>query len=343
MNLEHAKRKNEHLSLAEKFYDQAHANHPFDQVRLVPNALPEMATEKVDTSTHVAGLDFQWPFYFEAMTGGSEQAQKVNDVFSRIAAQTGLAMATGSMSTCFKLPQFNDSFSVVRQNLPKGIVIANLGVDVTVEQAQQAIDLIHADALEIHLNVAQEIAMAEGDRDFHWLDNLQNLVTQLTVPLIVKEVGFGMSQETIRQLKSAGVKTVNVSGRGGTNFVQIEDRRNRNNDFADLHNWGLSTPESLLEARPSDGVEIVASGGITSPLDVIKAGVLGAQAVGVAGYFLHEYYHGGEAGLLQTVQNWQTELVRIMTMLGCRNFKELTKVNYVLSPELWSYRQQRGL
>ncbi|WP_251547064.1 type 2 isopentenyl-diphosphate Delta-isomerase [Limosilactobacillus caecicola] len=343
MNLEHAKRKNEHLSLAEKFYDAAHQAHPFDQVRLIPNALPEMATTEFNPQVQINGLTLQWPFYFEAMTGGSEQAKTVNMALARVANKTGIAMATGSLSPMFKLPQFNDSFQVVRNANPTGTIIANLGANVTVKQARQAIDLLQADALEIHLNVAQEAAMAEGDRNFHWRANIQQLVEELPVPVIVKEVGFGMSRATIQQLMSLGVKTINLSGRGGTNFVQIENRRNHVADFSDLTNWGLTTPESLLEAAGLDQVTLLASGGVTGPLDVIKAGVLGAQAVGVAGYFLHRYYQDGEEGLLKAVQTWQTEVTRIMTMLGCRHFSDLSQVDFVLDEQLYNYVQQRHL
>ena len=343
MNLDHAKRKNEHLSLAEKFYQPAHQEHPFDQVRLIPNALPEMAPSEVDPATSVAGLHLQWPFYFEAMTGGSQQAKVINAALSNVAQQTDLAIATGSLSTMFKLPQFNDSFSIVRTNHPTGIVIANLSAKATVQKAQQAIDLLQADALEIHLNVAQETVMPEGDRDFHWLNNIKKLVQSLSVPVIVKEVGFGMSKETLHQLQQIGVQTVNVSGRGGTNFVQIEDRRNHDQEFTDLHDWGLTTPEALFEAHAVPNIQVIASGGVSSPLDVIKAGVLGAHAVGVAGFFLHKYYTDGENGLLATVKDWQTEIVRIMTMLSCRHFDELSKVPYVLKPQLLSYIQQRKL
>lgn len=345
MNLEHAQRKNEHLSLAEKYYQQVHQHHPFDQIRLIPNALPEMTTAEVQTNVKVAGLNLQWPFYFEAMTGGSQQALKVNQAFAEIARQTGLAMATGSLSTTFKLPQFNDSFQVVREANPNGIVFANLGANVSIEQAQQAIKLINADALEIHLNVAQELIMPEGDRDFHWQNHLKELIQGVDSPVIVKEVGFGMSKATIEQLQHLGAQIINVSGRGGTNFATIEDHRNHSAHFKDLHEWGLTTPESLLEAQGSinDGVTIVASGGVTSPLDVIKAGVLGAQAVGVAGFFLHQYYQHGKDGLLEVVQHWQTEITRILTLLGCHNFNDLRHVDYILSPELQSYVQQRHL
>lgn len=341
MNLKHAQRKNEHLSLAEKYYSQAHHDHPFDQVRLIPNALPEMATAEVQTKVRVAGLTLQWPFYFEAMTGGSQQAMKVNTALAHVAQKTGLAMATGSLATSFSLPQFNPSFQVVRRANPHGVVIANLGANVTPEQARQAIKLIDADAIEIHLNAAQELIMPEGERDFHWQDHLQQLINELDVPVIVKEVGFGMSKSTLTQLQGLGAKVINISGRGGTNFAMIEDHRNHLAQFADLHDWGLTTPESLLEAQNCSGLTIIASGGITTPLDVIKAGVLGASAVGVAGYFLHTYYQSGEAGLLTTVQHWQREIRRILTLLGCRHFAELSHVDYVLAPELLNYVQQR--
>ncbi|WP_295728151.1 type 2 isopentenyl-diphosphate Delta-isomerase [uncultured Limosilactobacillus sp.] len=341
MDLEHAKRKNEHLSLAEKFYSSAHQEHPFDQVRVLPNALPEIKTTEVKSTVSVHNLHFEWPFYFEAMTGGSSQAKTVNAALARVANQTGLAMSTGSLATMFKLPQFNDSFTIVRELNPDGIVIANLGANVTVQQAQAAINLIHADALEIHLNGAQEMIMPEGDRNFHWLTHIQELVEKITVPVIIKEVGFGMTKENLTALKQHGVTIINVAGRGGTNFAQIENRRNHQTNFDDLHAWGLTTPESLIEAQTLNHLSIIASGGITCPLDVIKAGAMGAKCVGVAGYFLHEYYQNGEDGLLRTVKQWQTEIIGIMAILGCHTFNDLVNVPKVYGNELINYIQQR--
>ena len=338
---EHAKRKNEHLSLAEKFYDQTHQQHPFDQVRLLPNALPEMAVTDVKPTVKIKRLHMIWPLYLFPFTGGSEQAKQVNTALARVAQKTGLAMATGSLSITFKLPQFNDSFQAVRKINPDGIVIANLGANATINQAQQAIDLLRANALEIHLNSAQEIVMPEGERSFRWADNIKKLIHHLDVPIIVKEVGFGMTKENLTSLKELGVSIVNISGRGGTNFVKIEDRRNHDASFSDLYRWGLTTPESLIEAQTVKDLGVIASGGITCPLDVIKAGVMGAQAVGVAGYFLHEYYQNGEDGLLRTVLHWQEELKRIMTILGCQHFNDLPKVPRVYGADLQNYIQQR--
>lgn len=343
MESQQAHRKDEHLSLATATYQRAHQHHYFDQVRLIHNALPEMAVKDVDHHVQLAdGLQLEWPFYLEAMTGGSNQAAKINRTLAQLASKHHLAMATGSLSVALKEPATRPSFTVVREENPDGIVIANLGADASLENAQTAIDILGANALELHLNAAQELVMPEGDRDFHWLNNIASLVDKLDLPVIVKEVGFGMSRTTIDRLKNVGVQLVNVSGRGGTNFAMIEDRRNHQLDLDDLADWGQTTPESLLEARGNKAT-IIASGGITCPLDVVKAGVLGAQAVGVAGYFLNILIRDGAAALDEILTGWRTELPRLLTLLGCRNFRDLQKIPFVLQDDLYSYAQQRHL
>ena len=343
MESQQAHRKDEHLSLATATYQRAHQHHYFDQVRLIHNALPEMAVKDVDHHVQLAdGLQLEWPFYLEAMTGGSNQAAKINRTLAQLASKHHLAMATGSLSVALKEPATRPSFTVVREENPDGIVLANLGADASLENAQTAIDILGANALELHLNAAQELVMPEGDRDFHWLNNIASLVDKLDLPVIVKEVGFGMSRTTIDRLKNVGVQLVNVSGRGGTNFAMIEDRRNHQLDLDDLADWGQTTPESLLEARGNKAT-IIASGGITCPLDVVKAGVLGAQAVGVAGYFLNILIRDGATALDEILTGWRTELPRLLTLLGCRNFRDLQKIPFVLQDDLYSYAQQRHL
>ena len=180
---------------------------------------------------------------------------------------------------------------------------------------------------------------------FNWLDNIQYLVSELEVPVIVKEVGFGMSKTTIAKLQTHDVHLINVSGRGGTNFAAIENRRNHDINFESLLDWGQTTPESLLEAHSirRGKTEIIASGGITSPLDVIKAGVLGARAVGVAGYFLNILQNEGYDALDQTLGEWQVIVKRLLALLGCSSFTELSRVEYVLGTDLLSYARQRHL
>lgn len=347
MESQQANRKNEHLSLAIASFKQAHTHHYFNQVRLIHNALPEMSTTDVDPRVQLGPhLHLEWPFYLEAMTGGSNQAMKVNRTLAHQAARHHLAMATGSLSIAIREPATRPSFTVVREEDPAGLVFANLSAGTSLQAAQTAIKLLHADALEFHLNAAQELTMMEGDRSFHWIDNIKRLVKALPVPIIVKEVGFGMSQQTIRRLLAAGVRYINISGRGGTNFVLIENRRSHGLGLPELNKWGQTTPESLLEARviKDPSPTIIASGGIINPLDVIKAGVLGAQTVGVAGYFLNILIRHGENALDEELCRWQEEILRLLTLLGCQRFTDLShRVDFVLQGDLYDYARQRKL
>ncbi|MCH3922947.1 type 2 isopentenyl-diphosphate Delta-isomerase [Limosilactobacillus sp.] len=346
MESQQAHRKDEHLSLALATYQQTHDQDYFNQVRLIHDALPETALAEVDPRVQLGqSLTLDWPFYLEAMTGGSKRAATINASLARQAAKHHLAMATGSLSVALREPATRDSFTVVRELNPDGKVFANLSAGASLEAARKAIDLLQADALELHLNAAQELIMPEGDRAFHWLDNIGHLVEELPVPVIVKEVGFGMSKRTISRLIKAGVSYINVSGRGGTNFAAIENRRNHQLDLADLEDWGQTTPEALLEARAvQPTVNLIASGGIVSPLDLVKAGVLGAQAAGVAGYFLRVLVRQGEDALDEELSRWQEELKRLLTLLGCQRFTDLPRqIDFVLTGDLYTYAQQRAL
>ena len=345
MESPHAQRKNEHLSLAAKLYSKSHEEHPFDDVQLVHNPLPEINLADVSTTVHLGPLTLEQPFYIEAMTGGSKQSYQINQQLAQVAAKHHLAMATGSASIMIKDPTTADSFKVVRSVDPDGLVFANLSASATLEQVQTAIDALDADALELHVNAVQELTMADGDRNFHWLINISQLTRALYVPVIVKEVGFGMSKEAIQALSDMGVTMVNVSGRGGTNFADIENRRNHQEDHHELMDWGQTTPEALLEARQANAnsTAIISSGGVCSPLDVVKSGVLGAQAVGVAGYFLNILQKHGVDALDDEISRWEVELPRLLALLGCSSFADLPRKSFVLHGATYEYALQRQL
>lgn len=343
-----SRRKDEHLRYAEltNVARQGQAT-DFSQVRLLHQALPELALDEVDLSTNlIDGVKINYPFYIEAMTGGSKKAGMVNRQLATIAARHQLAMATGSMSIIFKDPATKPSFAVIRQQDPTGVVLANLSANATIDQAADAIKLVNADALEIHLNSAQEIVMPEGAKSYYWLDHISQLARRF--PVIVKEVGFGMTKETIKELVNAGVAGINVSGRGGTNFAEIESQRaqlaSQPTDWSALFDWGQSTVESLLEARSVDhqNATIIASGGVKSAADVVKSGALGASAVGVAGFFLHQLQTDPDQ-LDLVIDQWCQTIRAMILLTGCHSFVELPRVPFVLSPRLESYARQRHL
>lgn len=338
----HAHRKDEHLSLAEKFYQPTAASQ-FDQLRFVHQSLPEMARADVDLQTQLGSLTLPVPFMIEAMTGGSPRTGQVNAQLGRLAAATGMAVASGSQSIALQDSSTVETFTPLRENNPDGIVFANIGAGHTVAQAQAAVSMLAADALEIHVNTAQEIVMPEGDRTFHWLAGIGETVAALDVPVIVKEVGFGMAHETLTQLAEVGVQIVDLGGRGGTNFVQIENFRRPAKELSYLDGWGQSTVESLFEAQQVPQLQVIATGGVRQPLDAAKALALGAQVVGSAGQILHSLIKTDEATTQAMLLSWQAGLRDIMTLLGCTNLAALREKQLLLSPELLAYCQQRGL
>ncbi|GHP12782.1 isopentenyl-diphosphate delta-isomerase [Lentilactobacillus fungorum] len=342
MTSKHSHRKDEHVSLAEKFY-QADTD-SFDQVRFVNQSLPNMAINEITLNATLGTLHLTTPFYFEAISGGSERTKQLNARLAKIAEQTNLAMAVGSQSVALSDPSLVETFRVVRQLNPNGIVIANIGANHSVKDAVAAVRMIDANALEIHVNVAQELIMPEGDRTFAFVDRIGEIVSQLAVPVIVKEVGFGMSQKTIQQLINLGVQYINLSGRGGTNFAKIENFRRPQKEMPYLQNWGLTTIESLLESRPfQKQATFIASGGVKSPLDVAKCLALGSSAVGVAGFFLNQLIKHDDDEIIETIHQWQYGLKAIMLMLGCQNITALQSQKLILSPELMTFIHQRQI
>lgn len=334
-------RKDEHVSLAEKYYHGTSPN-SFDQVKIRHDALPETVVDQISLQTQVGQWHWDSPLYIEAMTGGSKQTGQLNARLGKIAAACHLPMATGSQSVAIKDPALSSTFSIVRDNDPQGLIFGNLGAGHSLAAAQTAVKMLNADALELHLNVVQEIVMPEGDRDFRWLANLKTIVQQLGVPVIAKEVGFGISRPTMNQLYAAGIRYLDLGGHGGTNFVDIENRRRPLQDMAYLQDFGLSTVESLLAVadHPRD-LTIFAAGGIRHPLDVLKALLLGADAVGIAGVVLHALLHQSDEEVIGMLQNWQSQLKLLMSLVGATQISDLHQMQakLIYSPDLVAYKQ----
>ena len=345
-------RKDDHIKLACEQYD-AHADAGFEHVRFIPNALPQLALSDVDTSVSVFDETTKWdtPLYINAMTGGSKKGENINESLARVAAKTGLAMASGSLSAALKNPRLAGTFSVIRRFNPHGFVMANVSAGVSAEQAIKAVEILQANALQIHLNAAQELVMSEGDRDFSaWLNNIEAIARELDsmkVPVVVKETGCGMGARDVLRLKNVGVRAVDVGGRGGTNFVAIENaRRGRKSDYEFLDSWGLTTVESLIDiaqcdeilCEPRDSVDscdsaqmqVFASGGVRTPLDVVRSLRLGASAAGIAGEFLHTLINEGEDALVEQIESWKAQIRVIMALLGCKNIEDLRENSRIL-------------
>ncbi len=331
-------KKDDHVELAQVFHGREKKS-DFDNIKYIHHSFPQMGVEDVDLTSQMAGIEMEVPFFINAMTGGSDMTKKVNENLAILARECNLLMASGSLSVAVKDPDLMDSFKIIRKTNPKGKILANLGAEHSVENAKRAMDALEADGLQIHVNSIQELVMPEGDRDFsNWLGSIEKLVEEIDKPLIVKEVGFGMSKKTIDQLASIGVKTIDVGGYGGTNFAKIENFRRDKNKYDYLEDFGQSTIISLLEAQDyMDSLEIIGSGGIRNPLDIIKVLSLGASASGVAGHILDMVLNRGLDNSIETINNWKKELKVIMTLLGKKDIKSLTEAEFILSgnPKEW--------
>jgi isopentenyl-diphosphate delta-isomerase len=324
-------RKDDHIQYA---YAQPTKTNDFDLIKFVHHAFPEINEGDIDLSVSMFQKRFPLPFYINAMTGGSEQAKTLNERFAMLAKHFKIPLATGSVSAAIKNPSLADTFTVIRKVNPDGFVIANVGAGQTVENAKKAIQLLNANALQIHVNAVQEVVMPEGDRDFSgWLSSIQKIKEHISVPLIVKEVGFGMSKKTIGQLLKIGVELIDVAGQGGTNFAVIENQR-RNKAFSSFDDWGISTVQSLINAKNYPQAQIVASGGIRTPLDVVKSLALGAKIVGLSGYFLHLVKDHTHEEAVEKLNQFIEEMKMIMLVLGKKNILALKEAELMIPPSL---------
>ena len=193
----------------------------FDEVELIHSSLPLYDLDEIDLSTEFAGRKWDFPFYINAMTGGSDKGREINQKLAQVAEACGILFVTGSYSAALKDPT-DDSFSV-KSSHPNLLLGTNIGLDKPVELGLQTVKEMNPLLLQVHVNVMQELLMPEGERQFRlWQHNLKDYAEQISVPLVLKEVGFGMDVKTIAKAYEMGIRTVDLSGRGGTSFAILK-------------------------------------------------------------------------------------------------------------------------
>ena len=331
-------RKDDHIKYA---LDQKPLTNDFDEIRFVPNSIPNTDVAMVDLSVKLFGKTFPYPIYINAMTGGTMKALKINEHLAMLAKHFNLMIASGSLSQAIKDPTTIPTYTILRETFKEGFIIANIGISAPLDFLDQAIQILNANAIQIHINAPQEIIMPEGDRVFHdWLDNLTHHVKHSKVPVIAKETGFGMSKETIQTLNDLNVAAIDVSGKGGTNFITIENAR-RSTPLKSFENYGFSTVESLIEANHVNGATILASGGIRDAYDVCKALALGASAVGLSGYFLKLVTNYPIEEAIKKVEEFLEDIKKIMAILDAKTVHDLRNKRLIYSERLLNFMHQR--
>jgi isopentenyl-diphosphate delta-isomerase len=268
----------------------------FEDYRFIHQALPELDLKAIDLTTRLFNKSLKAPVLISSMTGGTDQARQINLNLAWAAQAYGVAMGLGSQRAGLAHPETADTFKV-RHVAPDILLFANLGAvqfnyGYGVDECQRTVDMIEADALILHLNPLQEAVQPEGDVNFDGLARkIEAVCKQLDVPVIAKEVGWGISEQAARMLADAGVSAIDVAGSGGTSWSQVEMFRAPD----DLHkrvaaafrDWGIPTAQSIrMVKRAAPQLPIIASGGIRSGIDIAKAMALGASLGGMAGPFL---------------------------------------------------------
>lgn len=280
------------------------------------NSVPRFGLDNLDTSTTICNKKWQFPFFINAITAGGEECNKINQDFMEVSEACGIEFFPGSYSPALKDKKDEAAY-------PKGYSI-NLGLDKDPNLILDAIEKTKAQYIQLHTNPLQEIVMPEGDHNFEsWLSTLTEVSKKSPIPVILKETGFGMNEETIKLAIDLNLAAVDVSGMGGTNFARIENGR-REDKSTYLENIGYTAAESLVFAAPyRDKIDIIASGGIRNPLDVVKCLALGAKAVGVSKTFLEILVNDGKEALIDEIEKWKKELKFLMILMNAKNIDEL--------------------
>lgn len=299
------------------------------------NALPELNVEDIDTSADFLGNTLSFPLLISGMTGGYAEAERINGDLAEVAEDLRLAIGAGSMRQALENSTFHESYRIMRRNAPTIPILANIGaVEVAVMEdarpAQYLIDLIEADALVVHTNPLQEFLQPEGEARFRGvLEGLEMLVRDLPVPVILKEVGAGISREAAMRAHEAGVRWIDVAGAGGTSWAGVEMlRRGKGCEVSkEFWDWGIPTAQALEELRvnrPED-MHIIASGGISDGVMIAKCLALGAEIAGSARSLLTALVAGGQEALRSLLCGWRRDLLGVMFLTGASDLSRLRR------------------
>jgi isopentenyl-diphosphate delta-isomerase len=333
-------RKLEHLDIIRGDADVDRRKYYFDDVHLTHRALPELALDAVDPSTILMGRRLSFPLLISSMTGGDHDVVcTINRNLAQAAGRTGVAMAVGSQRVMFTNPAARASFEL-RDFAPDTLLCANLGAvqfnyGFGIDECREALAVLGADALYLHLNPLQEAVQPEGDTDFRDLaDRIGSIAAELDRPIILKEVGAGISPADVRAIVGRGVRYIDVAGAGGTSWSRIENHRNKDDSMGlTFQDWGIPTPKALRQLSEfRDQITLIASGGIRNGVDMAKAVVLGASLCGLASPFLEAATRSAD-DVVAIIERLRREFTTAMFLLGAASIDKLCANNDLLMPE----------
>nr|HET6904010.1 type 2 isopentenyl-diphosphate Delta-isomerase [Ktedonobacteraceae bacterium] len=351
-------RKIEHVNIALGQDVSAAQQANWHDIHFVHQALPEVDLDTIDTSVTFLGRELRYPIFMSSLTGGHPDVTSINRNLARAAEQYGLALGVGSQRAAIVNPAVAPSYAVTREYAPHAFLLANIGAPqlivqarhpaFTVAHAQQAIDMIGANALAIHMNSLQEAAQPEGDRrSIGEVAALKALTAQLSVPVIAKETGAGICREQALLLRSCGVSAIDVGGAGGSSMSAMEaarsesrgDERTRNIGVL-YRDWGIATPICVVEAGIAK-LPLIATGGVRNGLDIARALAMGATLAGMGFPFLKAASESYEQ-VCELLENVIAELKVAMQLSGASTIAQLQQTDIVVTGETRHWLTLRG-
>jgi isopentenyl-diphosphate delta-isomerase len=331
-------RKADHIRITLNQDVQSSLTSGLEQIQLEHNALPELDIDDITLSTKFLNKDLERPILISSMTGGTQDAQTINATLAEAAQARGIAMGLGSQRATLEDPGLRETFQI-RSYAPDILLFANLGAvqlnyGYGVDECKRIIEDIQADALFLHLNPLQEALQPEGDTNFGGLlKKIEKVCAGLAVPVVAKEVGWGISADVASRLVNCGISAIDLSGAGGTSWSQVEMHRAQNKHQQELAaaftSWGIPTAKALLDVRAIlPEVPIIASGGLRTGIDMAKCIALGADLCGVAGPFLRAATESTDA-VIELIDLISAQLRVSMFATGSANLESLQEVHTI--------------
>ena len=340
-----SKRKREHIELC-LTDDVTFINKTtgFDKYEFKHDAITEVDLKKIDFKYDFFNKRINYPFLISCMTGGVSEAENINAQLAVAADRLNIPLGVGSQRQALENKDYHQSYKIIRKNAPNIPVLGNIGAAEVakfkdVEKVRYLADLVKADAMVIHANPLQELLQDNGEPYFKgFLKSVEKLVKYLDIPVIVKEVGSGISKKSAERLLNIGVKGIDVAGAGGTSWAAVEILRNCGNSENRFWDWGLPTSYCLRKINKLKNkfdFLLIGSGGINNSFDAAKAFALGADVVASARIILQVLKRSGVNGVVKLIEDWFEDIKKIMFLTGSNSIYELQKNKIMRKEKLY--------